>query len=141
MSKQYEISRAAQLKALPEFRHFIDHFCAAEEVDADTAFALKLAVDEAATNVITHGYEGLNPGSLILTLQRLGRQVKVTLTDFGHQFEPVASPRPDVEVALEEQQLGGFGLYFIYETMDRVDYRITEAGNVLTFTKYLEEPD
>ena len=137
MSKIYEITRAAELKALPLFREFIDDFCRAEQIGKETRFELKLAVDEAATNIVTHGYEGMDPGSVILSLQRLGDQVKITLTDFGHQFEPSETPMPDVEAALEDRPLGGFGLFFIYQTMDRVRYETTEAGNILTFTKKL----
>jgi serine/threonine-protein kinase RsbW len=134
---KHEISRAAELETLAVFRQFIKSFCREQQIDDDTCFELTLAVDEACTNVVTHGYAGLNPGSLILTLQGDGRRVVMTITDFGHPFEPSSAPAPDIEAALEERELGGFGLYFIYQTMDEVAYETSPEGNVLTLIKQL----
>ena len=77
----------------------------------------------------------MNPGSIILALEVSARLVNVTLTDFGHPFEPSEPDKPDVQAGLEDQIKGGFGLY--YQTMDRVDYETTEAGNRLKFVKIL----
>jgi len=43
-----------------------------------------------------------------------------------------------VEAALEDRELGGLGLYLIYQTMDNIDYQSSEDGNTLTFTKYIK---
>ena len=51
--------------------------------DADTAFRLALAVDEACTNIITHGYADMDPGSIILDLDMQPVKVTIALTDFG----------------------------------------------------------
>ena len=98
---------------------------------------LKLAVDEACTNIIEHGYKGMDPGSIILSFRIQPGRILVQITDFGHVFEPVAGPKPDVEAALEDRELGGMGLYLIYQTMDNIDYQSSEDGNTLTFTKLL----
>jgi serine/threonine-protein kinase RsbW len=98
---------------------------------------LKLAVDEACTNIITHGYSGINPGSIILALDFLPQQVLVRITDFGHPFEPYEPTAPDLEAGLEDLPMGGFGLFFIYQTMDEISYRTVEDGNHLVFLKRL----
>jgi anti-sigma regulatory factor (Ser/Thr protein kinase) len=64
-------------------------------------------------------------------------QVLVTLTDFGHPFEPYQPSAPDAEAILENGLTHGFGLYFIYQTMDQVGYETAEDGNHLTFVKRL----
>jgi serine/threonine-protein kinase RsbW len=101
-------------------------------------FDLKLAVDEACTNIIEHGYKGMDPGSIILALRVEPDRVLVQITDFGHIFEPTDAPKPDVEAALEDRPLGGLGLFLIYQTMDNIDYQSSEDGNTLTFTKYIK---
>jgi serine/threonine-protein kinase RsbW len=106
-------------------------------IDAQTCYDLKLAVDEACTNIITHGYAGMNPGSIILALDLDPQQAVMTITDFGHPFEPTEPPMPDVGAGLEDRPTGGFGLFFIYQTMDDVRYETTEAGNCLTLVKRL----
>jgi anti-sigma regulatory factor (Ser/Thr protein kinase) len=137
MSHHYKLSRAAELTALGVFRDFIDDACQRENISDDIAFKLKLAVDEASTNVIEHGYKGMDPGSIILSLKFDPKQVRVEITDFGHSFEPSEPPAPNAEAVLEDQSAGGFGLYFIYQTMDHVDYRSSAVGNTLIFTKKL----
>jgi serine/threonine-protein kinase RsbW len=137
VNAKYRITRAAELETLAIFRDFIKEFCRQEAVDNDTCFELTLAVDEACTNIISHGYANLNPGSIILSLRRQDGQVTVRITDFGHPFEPSDAPMPDITAALEDRAMGGFGLYFIYQTMDEVDYETAPDGNVLTLTKQL----
>ena len=137
MSETATLTRAAELESLPIFRRFIEDACQRCGVDEQTCFNLKLAVDEAATNVITHGYAGMDPGSMILELRFDPQQVVITLTDFGRPFEPSEAPKPDLSAALEDRPIGGLGLFFIYSVMDKVDYSADEQGNRLTLTKRL----
>jgi anti-sigma regulatory factor (Ser/Thr protein kinase) len=137
MPHQYKLARAAELTVLGAMRDFIDDACRTENVSEDIAFKLKLAVDEAATNVIEHGYAGMDPGSIILTLKFEPQRVLVELTDFGHPFEPSEPSTPDAVAVLEDRPTAGFGLYFIYQTMDQVDYRSSVRGNTLIFVKNL----
>lgn len=132
------MAQAGELTALVAFRALIDRACSEQpDVDQETCYDLKLAVEEACTNVVTHGYAGMNPGSVVLSLHFSPAQVRVTLTDFGHPFEPYEPEPPDVEAALEEGLSHGFGLHFIYQTMDEIRYECGEDGNHLTFIKRL----
>lgn len=137
--KSYRMTRAAELDSLAVFRDFVDDVCNEHGIDEDTAYDLKLAVDEACTNVVQHGYAGMNPGSIILDLTVSETEVQVCLTDFGHPFEPSSAPIPDITLPLEERPAGGFGLFLIYQTMDEVDYVTSEAGNTLILRKRIEE--
>ena len=136
MSQRFQITRAAELESLSVFRQFISDCCAKFQVPDETVFQLKLAVDEACTNVIMHGYKGMDPGSIILSFRIEPDRILVSITDFGHVFEPEEAPKPDVEAALIDRPLGGLGLYLIYKTMDNIDYSSSDEGNVLTFTKF-----
>jgi serine/threonine-protein kinase RsbW len=137
MTGRFQITRAAELESLQVFRGFITECCARYGIPNDIVLDLKLAVDEACTNVITHGYKGMDPGSIILSFRIELDRILVQITDFGHVFEPVEAPKPDVEAALEDRELGGLGLYLIYQTMDNIDYQSSEDGNTLIFTKLI----
>ena len=142
MTQRYQITHAAELESLELFRDFITDCCAQYNSPSDVVFDLKLAVDEACTNIITHGYKGMDPGSIILSFRIFPDRILVHITDFGHVFEPVETPKPDVEAALEDRELGGLGLYLIYQTMDKIDYQSSIEGNTLTFTKLFSvEPE
>lgn len=141
MGDKLQITLAAELESLPSFRALIDEACRAAEVDDETNYDIKLAVDEACTNIIQHGYAGMEPGSIVLSIQYGSRQIVVRLTDFGHPFEPSEPPKPDAEAALESGTLGGFGLFFIYRSMDSVTYEASAGSNTLTMVKRLEVSD
>ncbi|MEJ2759644.1 MAG: ATP-binding protein [Anaerolineales bacterium] len=136
--QRFQITKAAELESLKTFRDFIAESCAKYKIPADTVYDLKLAVDEACTNIIQHGYKGMIPGSIILSFRIEQDRILVQITDFGHIFEPVNAPKPNIEAALEDRELGGLGLFLIYQTMDNIDYKCSEEGNVLTFTKYIK---
>jgi serine/threonine-protein kinase RsbW len=138
LASRYQITRAAELETLTAFRDLVDRACGEQPmVDQATCYDLKLAVEEACANVITHGYAGMNPGSLMLQLAFDPEKVRVTLTDFGHPFEPCEPDAPDVEAALEDGLSHGFGLYILYQTMDDIQYHTAEDGNHLAFVKRL----
>lgn len=138
MTEHYRITRAAYLESLNEFREFLKGHCAARAgVTAEILFDIQLAVDEACTNIITHGYAGMPPGSIILDLELGPDKMVVSLTDFGHAFEPGSAPIPDVNALIEERELGGFGLFFIQQSVDDITYRSTEDGNTMILTKHL----
>ncbi len=138
MAESYRMTRAALLESLADFRNFIQQHCAGlPGLDRGGVYDLQLAVDEACTNIIVHGYAGMDPGSIILDLELAPDKVTVSLTDFGHSFEPDNAPVPDLNASLEEREPGGFGLFFIRQSVDRMDYRVTEDGNTMVLTKYL----
>ncbi len=138
MSQRYQMTRAAELESLAVFRSFIVECCARHNIPEITVFDLKLAVDEACTNIIEHGYKGMDPGSIILSFRIENDRIKVQITDFGHVFEPEEAPQPNIHAPAEERLLGGLGLYLIYQTMDNIDYHSSDEGNILTFTKFIK---
>ncbi len=137
-ARTYCLTKAAHIETLPAFREMIRMACANHaDIDEQTCYDLQLAVDEACSNIIEHGYAGMNPGSIMLELRLSPFPAVITITDFGHPFEPVDAPMPETEAALENPDISGFGLFFIYNFMDEVDYQPSEAGNHLILIKYL----
>jgi serine/threonine-protein kinase RsbW len=109
LRNQYQITRSAELESLSVFRDFIEKACKQHQsVDDQICYDLKLALDEACSNIITHGYAGMNPGSIILSLEMAPNKVVVTITDFGHPFEPGDTSAPDVAAGLEDLPMGGY---------------------------------
>jgi len=131
------ITRAAELDTLAIFREFIARTCKRLGLADETSFVLQLACDEAATNVIEHGYQGMNPGSLMLELRPGIKRITMILSDFGHPFEPLETDAPDLEALLRDQPTTGFGLFFIYRTMNEIGYYTDEQGNHLVLTRHL----
>jgi serine/threonine-protein kinase RsbW len=93
-------------------------------------------VDEAATNIIEHGYHGSGKGDLVITCETQEQGLQVTLHDHAPPFEPDDIPAPDTGVPLEELKSRGLGIYLMRKMMDEVHYHFDrEHGNTLTMIK------
>ncbi len=115
---------------------------AAQRVGFDdrASWQVQLAVDEAATNIIQHGYEQQVPGSIEIAWRVEQHIFTVTLRDFGRRFDPMAVPAPDLAAPLEDRQVGGLGIYLMQKLMDDVSFAFDErGGNLLTMTKRLSD--
>ena len=60
-----------------------------------------LAVDEAATNVVVHGYQG-REGVIEIEVLREGDALVIRLRDEAEPFDPTSLPPPDLAVPLAE---------------------------------------
>ncbi len=136
--EKHEFNLEATLKNLPILREFIEHACIHMRLDENTTSAFKLAVDEACTNIITHGYKGQDPGPIKLTFERESDKVKLSIYDEGKTFDPDDTKAADTESDWEERPIGGLGLFLIKEVMDDIHYEGEQAqGNLLILTKKL----
>lgn len=111
--------------------------------DEDTIFQLQLATDEACTNVIEHAYGGEGVGNLRIDWRINGHDFAIIIHDNGRSFNPEDVPAPS---GREENNLdlrvGGLGLYFMRNLMDKVSFQFNEShGNILTMTKRLPDKE
>ncbi len=136
MGNRLQIALPATIDSLRAIHRFIEDACSQAGLDDAASFDIKLAVDEACMNIAQHGYAGMDPGSIIVSLQYGARKLVVRITDFGHPFEPSEPSEPDPEAMLSGEP-GAMGIYFIYRSVDSVSYEATESGNTLTLVKSL----
>ncbi len=131
-----EIERDARPENLQAFRDFIDDACRRAGVEPSAAFDLKLAVDEACSNIIEHGYAGSEPGPIGISFDAQGEQVVVAITDRGHPFDAKAVRAPDLDARWEDRRVGGLGWHLISRSVDRIGYESDpQRGNRLTLVK------
>lgn len=127
----------ASRENLAEVRKFVHAQASAAGLSTDAAEDLVLAADEAATNIIVHGY-GDRPGLLEIEFEVLDDRIRLTLRDQAPHFDPRQAPSPDLSRPFHERKAGGMGVYLIRKCMNTLDYRALENGNELTLTKLIE---
>jgi serine/threonine-protein kinase RsbW len=135
MPEHFKLTRAAELETLPVFQDLVAQACLCAQANPQTTYDIQLAFDEACTNIITHGYDGLQAGSIILEITVESDAILLTLTDFGHPFDLRKAPLPDINAGLEDRRIGGLGLFFIQKVMDQLNYESDAEGNRLYLTK------
>lgn len=100
-------------------------------------YAVQLAVDEASTNIIEHGYGGECPSRIDITCETLENGLKVVIYDDAAPFDLESVPEPDLNVSLDEVKPRGLGIYLMRKMMDEVRYESSpNKGNTLTMIKY-----
>jgi serine/threonine-protein kinase RsbW len=98
----------------------------------------QLAVDEACTNVIEHGYGLAGEDSPIdITCRIEGDRFVINVLDAGPAFDPLGQADPNPAASLDEREPGGWGIYFIKTVMDEVVYRYEAGHNQLTMVKHV----
>jgi serine/threonine-protein kinase RsbW len=135
MSNLVTLRVAADVTQLTAIRAFVEQQAQALGVDAETIYDLTLAVNEAATNIVIHGYRR-QPGEIEIALRRQGDAIEIRLRDQARLFDPTRVPAPDLTLPLHKRPLGGMGVHVTRQIMDAIRYRVTpDGGNELTLVK------
>lgn len=115
---------------------FVTRYAKQAGLDDRQVYAVQLAVDEAATNIIEHGYCSSGEGDVTITCQPEADGLRVVLHDHAPPFDPDEIPLPNTSASLEELKPRGIGVFLIRKMMDEVNYAFdAEEGNRLTLFK------
>jgi phosphoserine phosphatase RsbU/P len=127
----------AQFETLDDIREFASHAARKIGFSEKEIYNIQLAVDEAASNIIEHAYEGVENGVIEVFTRVEPCTLTIVLRDWGHPFNPEEVHAPDVEASLEDRTVGGLGLFFMHKLMDEVRFDFSEDGsNTLTLIKH-----
>ena len=128
----------AELGRLVDVRRFVREQVVAADAPRDCLDDVVQAVDEAATNVITHGYRGAAGWLEVDVTVDDGRCV-VTLSDAAPPFDPTRVPEPDLSIPPLARVPGGMGVHLIREATDAFSHRPRPGGgNILELVRSLE---
>jgi serine/threonine-protein kinase RsbW len=123
------------LESLSSIRRFVQEAGMARDAGPAALRQMLLAVDEASTNIIVHGYRGQD-GTIEVEVAREGENLIIRLRDTAEPFDPTTVPPPDLTAPLQERPIGGLGIQLVRQVMDGVSHRITpEGGNELTLVR------
>ncbi len=125
----------AQFEYLDEIRSYVAREARSAGFSDKDVYALQLAADEAASNIIEHAYAGRSDGSFVMSCDFQKDRLVITFRDQGQAFDVSKVSNPDLKADLSERKIGGLGIYLMRKLMDEVHYRSTGSENILTLTK------
>lgn len=99
---------------------------------------IELATEEVLVNIINYGYPETE-GAVEIQCSFSGQEgLKIVIKDGGIPYNPLKDKKTfNLQSALEERSVGGYGIFFILSLMDEVVYAREENFNVLTLKKHL----
>jgi serine/threonine-protein kinase RsbW len=127
---------------LAEVRAFVREAVATMGGSKRAVDDLVQAVDEAACNVIVHGYRG-QPGPIEVEVARRGDSIAIRLLDRAPAFDPTAGPDPDSAAPPRKPRQGGMGVgvHLVRTMMDEVHHAARpDGGNELTLVRSIDDP-
>jgi serine/threonine-protein kinase RsbW len=119
------------LDSLDNIRDYIKAAAAASGLDKKATYHLVLAVDEIATNIVTHGYNeaGLS-GGIVAQTNIDAQNLTITLEDTAIPYDPQAQAIPDdLDTPLAERPIGGLGVYLALRNVDTFHYERVNNRN------------
>jgi anti-sigma regulatory factor (Ser/Thr protein kinase) len=125
------------LAEIPRLTEFVDAFCAPLGPAPRDVPALQLALEEAITNVINHGYADGQPHTFTVELAAADRRVTVIVTDDAPAYDPLSRSEVDITLPLEDRPIGGLGVHLVKKLMDSARYERRDGRNILMFVRAL----
>ena len=131
----FDLSVKASLENLQEIRSFIDRAGASLGVNESALGDLRLAVDEAVTNVVIHGYAETD-GQVELHMQADGDAVVIRIRDHAASFDPSQVKAPQLDTELKDRPFGGMGIFLIRKMTDEAEFlSLPGGGNEIRLVK------
>jgi anti-sigma regulatory factor (Ser/Thr protein kinase) len=96
---------------------------------------LNLALDELFTNVVSYGLENESDQEVHFTIARREDEIEIIVSDGGRRFDPTQPPDPDLNLSLDDQPVGGLGIFLMRQYTDNIEYRRENEKNIVTLTK------
>jgi serine/threonine-protein kinase RsbW len=134
----------AKLEHLYEMLSYIKEMATHIGFSKTLVSKIELAGEEALVNIISHGYPQ-TLGTIRIHCQKTEKgSLLITVKDDGIAFNPVEAIKnfspadmDESDDSVDDTQIGGYGIYFIVNMMDVVDYQRVDNSNVLMLTKHL----
>jgi len=120
---------------MPDLREFVNRVGRKYGLAEKLINTFKLAIDEAATNIIAHGYRDQQSH---ITIQAIVKRKNITfvLIDQGPFFDPNWAEKPDLLHSAETGKRPHLGIFLLRKLIDKIQYSKTDAGNELRLTKH-----
>jgi serine/threonine-protein kinase RsbW len=130
----------SETENLARVRAFVESAAAEGGVATAEGRRLALAVDEAVSNVMEHGYGGEGGRPIDVEVHVFATRVEVRIRDEGRVFDPaeatIRSPLPSPDGRLRSR---GYGLLLIHRLCDEVRFsRRAERVNELVLVRFTE---
>lgn len=125
----------AATENLADVRKFVFDHSKQEGFSSEQIEDIRLAVDEAFTNIIKHAYEYDSNKEVLVHLHFNSDKLVVKLTDYGSSFDITKYKRPNLKEQIKKKKRGGMGVHLIRTLMDDVSYSRVNKKNEIRMSK------
>ena len=124
-----------KVSEISKLNAFVQSATAALNMEKGLANRIKLAVEEAVTNIIDYAYSNGTEGSIDITIEADENRIRFIITDSGAEFDPTGVSKVDTTLSVDDRPIGGLGVFLVRNLMDSINYERTDGKNVLRMEK------
>ena len=124
-----------KVSEITKLNAFVKSATATLNMESGLANKIKLAVEEAVTNIIDYAYQNGTEGNISVTIEADESRIRFILTDSGAEFDPTGVSKADTTLTVEERPIGGLGVFLVRNLMDSINYERVDGKNVLRMEK------
>ena len=124
-----------KVSEITKLNAFVKSATATLNLEIGLANKIKLAVEEAVTNIIDYAYQNGTEGIISVTIEADESRIRFILTDSGAEFDPTGVSKADTTLTVEERPIGGLGVFLVRNLMDSINYERVDGKNVLRMEK------
>ena len=128
---------SASTENLSVVRHFVAEQASNHGIPDQTIDDIRLAVDEAFTNIIKHAYNFDANEKVSLKTGIEAGSFWISICDKGKPYDPETYTEPNIAQRIKDGKRGGVGVYLIKKLMDKVEYRSFGIKNEIKLIKHL----
>jgi len=128
-----KITVKAKIDSLVDVMDFVNTELELHNFPASAQDDLNLVVDEIFANITHYAYD-TDDGFAEVSIS-VGETAVLRFEDTGKPYNPLDREEPDLDVPIEEREIGGLGIHFVKSVMDKVEYEYKDGKNILTVTK------
>ncbi len=138
METEKELIVPANVDELPKIQSFINeiqHSCKCSERSINQ---LMLVVEEIFVNIAEYAYKDRKATAIIKgRIYGEPPEIELTFIDEGIPYNPLEKNDPDLDVTLEDREIGGLGIFLVKKKVDDISYDRQGDKNILTIKKKL----
>jgi len=111
--------------------HEIESFCGLHVIPAALLYTIQLIVEELVTNTIKYGK--CADGNEIIKIEIIIDENSTTLiiADNTEAFNPLEAEEPDIDLSVEEREIGGLGLVLVKQKARSLSYEFVDGFNIV----------
>lgn len=102
---------------------------------------IDIAVEEIFVNISSYAYENQGEVEISCNVFEDNFMVEIELKDSGKPYNPLKRDNPDINLTIEEREIGGLGIFMTKKLMDDVKYKYENGKNVLSIYKKINKEE
>lgn len=129
---ELRLTIASDLAELARVNDRMTELLAGHDFEESVVYAAQLALEEALSNVIRHGFDDPRPHEISVLVRVERPQVEIQVIDDGREFDPIAAPEPALDLSLAQRRPGGLGIHLLRSFVSEMRYERIADRNALS---------